>query len=383
MNRRGFLSLAGTLGAGWPLLPAGGTPAGAALQQHAGLAGGNARNLLILLELKGGNDGLNTLVPYADPAYYRLRPTIGIGRDTVLQLDQRLGLHPSLQALWPLWQDGQLAVVQGLGYPTPNLSHFRSMEIWDTASRSDEYLQRGWLARALAAGLPSGQAATGVLLGSVEHGPLHGAPALTLIDPAGWAHQTMGRDASQARLGPPTERLKTNFGQGTFAASVKTAMHMLAAVDTEPARHPVAQGVAVLRLTLHGFDTHHNQPARQADLLRQLAESMVALRCALIELGRWHSTLIMTYAEFGRRPRENQTGGTEHGTAAPHFVAGGRVRGGLFGTAPDLAHLDANGSLFAGIDFRQLYATVLHDWWGVDAERVLQGRFERLPILKT
>jgi uncharacterized protein (DUF1501 family) len=142
------------------------------------------------------------------------------------------------------------------------------------------------------------------------------------------------------------------------------------------------QGVAVIRLTLNGFDTHQNQPGQQAALLKQLSEGFVAMRSALVELNRWNNTLVMTYAEFGRRPRENQSNGTDHGTVAPHFVMGGKVNGGLYGLAPVLARLDGNGNLPVGVDFRQLYASVLGQWWGVDATGVLGQKFEPLPILR-
>jgi uncharacterized protein (DUF1501 family) len=138
----------------------------------------------------------------------------------------------------------------------------------------------------------------------------------------------------------------------------------------------------VIRLTLNGFDTHQNQPGQQAALLKQLAEGLASMKSALVELGRWDDTLVMTYAEFGRRPRENQSNGTDHGTVAPHFVMGGRVRGGLYGEPPTLARLDGNGNLPVGVDFRQLYATVLGPWWGLDASAILQQRFEPLPLLR-
>jgi uncharacterized protein (DUF1501 family) len=140
--------------------------------------------------------------------------------------------------------------------------------------------------------------------------------------------------------------------------------------------------VAVIRLTLNGFDTHQNQPGQHAALLGQLAEGLAAMRAALTELGRWDSTLVMTYAEFGRRARENESNGTDHGTSAPHFVMGGRVRGGRYGAPPELTRLDGNGNLPVGVDFRRLYATVLGPWWGLDANAVLRGRFEPMPILR-
>ncbi|ABI87479.1 Tat (twin-arginine translocation) pathway signal sequence domain protein [Burkholderia ambifaria AMMD] len=402
MNRRDFLTLTGAAAAAGVSLwqPA----AQAASMPAAGRAGYG--NVLILVELKGGNDGLNTVVPYADPLYYQFRRGIGIKRDQVLQLDAHTGLHPALAPLMPLWRDGQVAIVQGVGYPQPNLSHFRSIEIWDTASRSDQYLHEGWLTRTFAqAPVPPGFAADGVVLGSAEMGPLaNGARAIALVNPAQFIRAARLAEPSSLRERNPAlahiidvendivkaaDRLRprggmrefrTAFPAGTFGTSVKTAMQVLAACE---ASGPGAQdGVAVLRLTLNGFDTHQNQPGQHAALLKQFAEGMGAMRDALIELGRWNQTLVMTYAEFGRRVRENQSNGTDHGTAAPHFVMGGRVAGGLYGAAPALGRLDANGNLPVAVDFRQLYATVLGPWWGLDATRVLQQRFDTLPLLK-
>lgn len=369
---------------------------------------GAYRNLLILVELKGGNDGLNTVIPYADPNYRLLRKHIGIERERAIALDERTGLHPALEPLMPLWREGHLAIVQGVSYAQPNLSHFRSIEIWNTASRADEYLSDGWLTRAFAqTPVPAGFAADALVIGSAEMGPLDGgARAIALVNPAQFAQASRlvqpvalrERNAELAhildvendivhaalRLSPhPGEfALKTTFPGGAFGAAVKTAMQALASADTARGQPIAGQGVAAIRLTLNGFDTHQNQPGQHAALLTQLAQGLAAMRAALIELGRWDNTLIMTYAEFGRRPRENESSGTDHGTVAPHFVAGGRVRGGLYGLAPDLARLDGNGNLPVGVDFRQMYASVLGPWWGLDAGRVLRGRFDPLPLLR-
>jgi uncharacterized protein (DUF1501 family) len=139
---------------------------------------------------------------------------------------------------------------------------------------------------------------------------------------------------------------------------------------------------AAIRLTLNGFDTHYNQANRHRSLLKELAQGLAAMRSALMELDRWNDTLVMTYGEFGRHPRENDSRGTDHGTAAAHFMMGGRVLGGLYGVPPALGRLDGNGNLPAGVDFRRLYATVLGPWWGLDATATLQQQFEPLPLLR-
>lgn len=396
MDRRAFLNwLAVTpaLSVAWPQSEA--------LAQLAS-ARPDYRRLLILVELKGGNDALNMLVPYADPLYYSLRPRIAVPRDEVLALNKQMGFHPAMQALMPLWQRGELAAVQGLGYPQPNLSHFRSIEIWDTASASDVYLQEGWLTRAFGRNAPPSQfVADGVLLGSSELGPLQGsgARAIVLSNPDQFLRQAklvsddapvvsrtnsalrhlhkVEHDVSgaanqiEARLGS-ARTLNTQFPGGAFGNTVKTAARVLAS----------GSQVAVLRLTQTGYDTHQNQPETHANLLRQLAEGLAALRESLLEMDLWRNSLIMTYAEFGRRPADNQSKGTDHGTAAAHLVMGGQVQGGLLGEAPRLDQLDRDGNLRFTTDFRRYYATALQGWWGLDSARILGGKHAPLAIVR-
>lgn len=384
-QRREFLKALG-------LLPLAGTSIGAAFA--AGRAA-SYDNLLILVELKGGNDGLNTVVPYTDGNYYALRPRIAIARDQVLQLSQSTGLHPSLAPLLPLWNDKELAVVQGVGYAQPNLSHFRSIEIWDTASKSSEYLADGWLARAFQQSpTPGNFAADGVVVGSPDLGPLAGgaARAIALTNPDQFKRQARLANAggnstnkalshilkvedeisdAAAKLGGNVA-FQTAFPPGAFGNAIRTTCQVVAAKSS----------VAVAHVTLNGFDTHGNQPATQARLLKELADGLVGCKAALQEIDRWNSTLIMTYAEFGRRPRENLSNGTDHGTANAHFVLGGRVNGGLYGEAPRLDRLDGNGNLAAAIDFRSLYATALEKWWNVSSRDVLSERMATLDVLR-
>lgn len=385
MNRRDFLS---TIGAATVASVA---PAFAFAQR----AGAGYARLLVLVELKGGNDGLNTVVPYADAEYYALRPRLAIPRDQVLQLDGATGLHPSLEPLMALWQNRELAVVQSVGYPGANLSHFRSIEIWDTASKANEYLGEGWLARAFAvAPAPRSFAADGVVVGGAEMGPFTGggtrAIALTdtqqflrqarLAAPAGQARNAalshilrVEHDIVQAAAGlNGNHAYATEFPRTPFGNAVRTAAQVIAS----------RAGVAAIKLSLNGFDTHSNQPATHARLLKDLAEGLAALRAALVEIGRWDSTLIMSYAEFGRRPRENLSNGTDHGTANAHFVLGGRVKGGLYGLPSALRRLDGNGNPPFAVDFRDLYASVLERWWGADSTRALMGRFASLDIIR-
>ncbi|MFC5497548.1 DUF1501 domain-containing protein [Caenimonas terrae] len=355
--------------------------------------------ILILVELKGGNDGLNTVIPFADPLYAQLRPTLAIAPGDVLRLDAATGLHPELRPLLALWEKDELAIVQGVGYPQPNLSHFRSIEIWDTASGSGEYLGDGWLARGMKAGLAASASFTaeGVRIGSSDFGPLAGARAVSLNNPEAFVQEArlaspqpahgnpalqyllrVEADVSHAAQGLRAERhaFATAFPAGAFGNGVQAAAQVVASQRGRG-------GVPVITLTLGSFDTHQNQAGQHANLLRQLAEGLVALRAALTELGAWDRTVVMTFSEFGRRPRQNQSNGTDHGTAAPHFIAGGAVRGGLYGQGADLSRLDGAQNLVFTTDFRQLYASIARDWWGVNPESVVRGRFEPLRFLKT
>lgn len=356
-------------------------------------ARGDYRKLLVLVELKGGNDGLNTVIPYADDEYRRLRPQIGIARDAVLQLSDTTGLHPALEPLLPLWRANELAIVQGVGYPRPNLSHFRSIEIWDTASRSEQYLDDGWLARSFArVPVPASFAADAAIVGGQELGPATGSRAIVISNLDQFrrraGHMPTHRNASpnpalrhvlkvEADIAHAGSALKgdhvfkTEFPRHAFGNAVKTAAEIIAG----------SGAVAAVKLSLGGFDTHGGQPDLHARLLKELAEGLVALKAALVEIGRWRNTLIVTYSEFGRRPQENQSRGTDHGTAAPHFALGGDVRGGLYGDAPRLSMLE-DGNLRFAIDFRSVYATVLQQWWGLDASAVLGERFKTMDILR-
>ena len=351
------------------------------------------RRLLVLVELKGGNDGLNTVVPYADDAYYRLRPRIGIRASDVLQLDSRTGLHPALKPLLPLWEARELAIVQGVGYPSPNLSHFRSIEIWDTASRSDQYLPEGWLARAFAGQpVPAQFAAAGVAVGGADMGPFAGeGRAIALTDPDAFLRQArLANPVGKGRNRALDHILKVEAGIVEAATRLDTGMQFATEFPRGPFGNAVRvaarlaanpSGVAAVRLSLGGFDTHQNQPNIHQRLLGELAAGFAALKSALVEAKRWDSTLVMTYAEFGRRPQENNSNGTDHGTAAAHFVTGGGVKGGLYGEAPRLAELDG-GNLRHAVDFRQLYATALERWWRVSSAKALGGRFEPLDVLR-
>jgi len=351
------------------------------------------QRLLILVELRGGNDGLNTVVPIEDGRYYDLRPRLALRGDAVVPLGPGAALHESLAPWLPLWKTGEMAVLQGVGYPRPDLSHFRSIEIWDTASSSSEILQAGWLTRvADISTVFKAASADGVILGAADLGPFSGgARAVALADAQRFSNQSRLASGAESpargalahiirvendvvRAGAElasTRLLSTAFPRTPFGQAARQAA-MIAAMRRVP----------VIRITQSGFDTHQNQLAVQANLLRQIADGVVALRAALQEAGVWDDTVVLTYSEFGRRPRENGSGGTDHGTAGVHFAFGPRVRGAVYGARPALDRLDGTGNLRHTLDFRAIYAAIIGQWWKLDPQRALRGRFDAVPFLE-
>lgn len=329
-----------------------------------------SRRTLVLVELNGGNDGLNTLVPFADPAYAALRPRLALPRDQLWRLTDALALHPALAPLQPLWAADKIAIVAGVGYPAPNRSHFRSIEIWNGATDSDAVAPNGWIERLR--GVSGRGPVDGVVLGGPS-GPLGGAGlrSVNLHNPQRFLRKAAGlSDGTRTAPNPALAHvLRVRAGAQQAAEAIRRQLTRGAPValpfprsklgrQLEVAARLLASGgpLPVIKVQHSGFDTHANQAGKHARLLGQLAEALVAFRAALVAMGRWQDTLICTYAEFGRRPKENGSRGTDHGTAAPHFLLGGRVKGGLYGQQPSLTRL-AGGDLAHHVDYRRLYAT--------------------------
>jgi uncharacterized protein (DUF1501 family) len=337
--------------------------------------------ILLLVELKGGNDGLNMVVPYADPLYRALRPSIGLARERVLQLDERVGLHPRLEPLMEAWQARDLAIVQGVGYPDPNRSHFRSIEIWDTASSSNRTLGEGWVARALEhAALPGGAGVDGIVI-DTNALPLAGADLRTIVmqDAEAFLRQT------QALKDDPVDdggnlalrhllavRREVNAAAAGLREKLQVAPRPDRAYASSPfgqqldlATRVIAGGVPVraVKIALTGFDTHANQAPTHEALLAVLAEGLAIFRRNMIVAERWDRVVVLTYSEFGRRAGENASAGTDHGAAAPLFVMGGRVKGGMHGSYPSLADLE-DGDLRHTVDFRDVYSSIAQGCWG-------------------
>ncbi len=402
LTRRDFLtrSLAGST-----ILATGATLPGFlahTARASAGFGPGRER-ILVVVEMNGGNDGLNTVIPFRADDYYRARPTIALPRPDVLTLDDHLALHPAMRAFARLHERGWLAVCENVGYPNPDRSHFRSMDIWQSASPCPEESRTGWLGRAVdrseRVDTPLALHLDGTALPAALRTTTRAVPSIEAID----AFRLDG-DADAIERAASADRADASadlqFVQRTAVSSCRQARR-LAALGVDPdaaARYP-AHGLAnrlaqIARLigaefgprvyytSMGGFDTHARQLATHASLLTELAESIGAF-FADLEARRLHErVVVMTFSEFGRRVDENGSQGTDHGAAAPMFVAGPGVRGGIVGGVPDLADL-GRGDLKHHVDFRSVYASVLDDWLGIPSRAILGASFPGLPILRS
>lgn len=367
-------------------------------QPGRNLWGSRSGKVLVVIQLSGGNDGLNTVIPYEDAAYYQLRPTLGIAKNEVLKISELIGLHPALAPLEKLYREGGVSIVNNVGYPNPDRSHFRSMDIWHTASNSSAYWNTGWLGRYLdheCAGKPAYHAL------EVDDGL---SLALKGEHRSGFAMssaQRIQRAAGQGFLqaidqAPSTEDHKVAYLYKTLRETRQSAeyLYQQSKVHKSSVAYPDSKFATDLRqiaelmtadtdtriyyVSLGGFDTHAGQLNRQARLLKEYAEGVAAFAEDLQRNRLWEDTLVMTFSEFGRRARQNAGGGTDHGTANNVFLMGGQLRQtGLYNPGPDLSRLQDDDLMF-DIDFRRIYATVLDRWLEADAAQILQGRFELL-----
>jgi len=344
------------------------------------------RRILLLVELKGGNDGMNTLIPYADAKYREFRPGIGVAREHVLQIDERVGLHQKLEPLMESWKARDLAIVQGVGYPYPNRSHFRSIEIWDTASSANQTLSEGWVAQAFrSTSLAKGAGVDSIVVDNNAL-PVTGPELRTIVmqDAENFlrAAENVRDSSGMGDGGNPALRrlLETRHEVNAAAIGLRDKLRDAPApayAYQEPqfgrqldlATRVLTSRVPVVavKAALIGFDTHANQVPVQERLLGILATELATLRKNLIAADLWKNVVVLTYSEFGRRVRQNASGGTDHGTAAPHFVMGGAVKGGLHGAYPSLTDLQ-DGDFKYTVDFRNLFATIAQGCWGMHAD---------------
>jgi uncharacterized protein (DUF1501 family) len=377
------------------------------------------RRILVIIQLAGGNDGLNTVVPYADDLYYKLRPRLGIkDQSTLTKLDDHVALPASCAPLAGLFKDGKFAIVQNVGYPNPNHSHFRSSEIWETGSDADTYLPTGWVGRYLdncCAGKPADNPTT-----DQDPVAVHGGTMMPETFQADLPQRYFGignptranlrfrprRDHAQPVplleefAQAPAQGDTVHFLNHTLMDTLVTerrVQNILDAYNT-PVNYPGAQLAQSLKrvaalvsagletrvyfCSQGSYDTHANQFDNHQRLLGDLSNSLAAFQKDLERQGLDKQVLTMTFSEFGRRPNENAAQGTDHGTAAPLFMMGTalKVKGGLLGDAPNL-NIPDKADLEYKIDFRQVYATVLRQWLDADPTALLGKKFEELPIL--
>ncbi len=361
--------------------------------------------VFVVVQMSGGNDGLSTVVPFGEETLYRVRRTTAVAAKEVIRLGDGIGLHPGLSGLRPAWDAGRLAVVLGAGYPNPNRSHFESMDIWQTASPRGRQVPTGWLGRALDAGA-AGDAGAEASIHVGERVPYalesvsHDAIAIRYAEAYRWFGRSREQQAFEAlnaaRRGDDDPAWLHREAAEALASSarVRRTVSKYRPKSEYPTRGSLGRDLSlaaalivggirarVISVETGGFDTHTQQQTRHDTLMHDLGDALGAFLADLEAQGVADRVVVMAFSEFGRRVAENASGGTDHGTAAPLFLVGRPLKGGLYGTQPSLDHLDHNGDLVFTTDFRRVYATILDRWLGVDAKRVLDGAYEGLGML--
>jgi uncharacterized protein (DUF1501 family) len=382
---------------------------------------------LVVLQLTGGNDTINTVVPYSDPLYYDNRPNVRINEDEVLKIDDRFGFHPSMAAIKPFWDDGKMAVVNGIGYPNPNYSHFRSMDIWYTA-QPDTIATEGWLGKTVreldpkaenvltavnfGRGLPRALSLAGVPVASVAQLDSYGLlTSLSSVDQRnsalevfscmyddGFNDDTIVKPLQQVHAADPMSQVMTYMGQtgldaqkgadilstaiGKYSSSVQYPNTQIAANLRGIAQVKLADLGTRVFYTAHGsFDTHASQLATHALLWKEVSEAVSAFFTDLREHGEADDVIMLLWTEFGRRVKDNGAG-TDHGAGGIAFVLGDPVKGGMYGEYPSLKEGDLTiGNLQFNNDFRSTYSTILERWLSVEAKPIVNGNFEQFAFV--
>lgn len=352
---------------------------------------------IVLIELSGANDGLNTVIPFTNDRYFDLRPKLAIQKDARFNISNSLALHSALTDLGSIWERGDLAVIQGLGYPGANRSHFKSIALWETGGDGSGSGETGWLTEdieglgsaydfdahgiSLDGGMGVFTSKNGVWLSmtSAEQFKRLSQTAMTAKttsqNPA--LEMLLTRAAAlNSSMERITNKLNTSRGRnfnmraGDLGRQLSLASTLIAAgIDTP-----------VLKVKIDGFDTHEDQPWRHQRLLEDLGRAMSGFAQQMRKIGQWDNTLVLTYSEFGRRAVENSTRGTDHGTAAPHFLAGGSINGGIYGKHPSLSKL-IDGDMQFTMDYRSVYDWVLSQWFEIENNRFKAYRTAELNTL--
>jgi uncharacterized protein (DUF1501 family) len=388
MNRRNFLSLTATFTGGTLLLPeflhAFGSQSNLVLGEQC----------LVFVQLNGGNDGLNTFIPYKDDLYYANRPKIAISKADVISGNNNMAFHPSLKDFATMQQNGHLSVIQNVGYPEPVRSHFRSQEIWQTAPTNQEYLNNGWLGRYLDLQCKDHQPTAGINIDSIDNLALKGEEpnAITVRDPNRFTAKGIAENAVQLSNNPQLDFVRKIANSVTEGADeIQKALSNSNTQNSYPKTGLSKNLEWIARLikgnlnskvyytSLGGFDTHDNQLNIQKNKLLELNDAIFSFYNDLKSANLLQNTTLVVFSEFGRRVKDNGSG-TDHGTAAPMFVIGGNNKGKVIGSNPNLMDLD-NGDLKHQIDFRSVYASLLQNKLAFDPKKIgiknsaLQGLF--------
>jgi len=360
--------------------------------------------VVVVLQLSGGNDGLNTVIPYRNDLYYKARPRLGILRDKALSLTDETGLHPALTAFKDLYDDGSLSILNNVGYPNPDRSHFRSMDIWHTASQSTEYWSQGWVGRYLDAQCKGCDKPTQAIeLDDVLSLALKGEniKGIAVKDPRrlyGTANEKFFREVMKNHKDEAGEQ-PVDYLYKTMAETLSSADYIFQQSRLHPsnADYPKTDlgnslktiaslifseiNTKVYYVSLGSFDTHINQEAQQQRLFTEMNDAVKSFVKDLKEQHRFEDVLLFTFSEFGRRVEQNASGGTDHGTANNMFlVSGGLKKKGVLNPMPDLANLN-EGDLKYNVDFKNVYATILNKWLQADDQGILGGKYEYLGFV--
>jgi len=363
-----------------------------------------SNKVLVVIQLSGGNDGLNTVIPYNDDIYYKNRPKINIKKNEVLKLNSELGFNPSMKDLKEVFDEGYLTVVNNVGYPNPDHSHFRSMDIWQTASNSNEFLNTGWVGRYLDAeckdcansyrAIEADETLSLVMKGENKTGmAFQDAEKLYAL-----ANKKIYQDFEKlTKHGKQNESLDYLYKTLAEATSNAKLIYEKSQIYKSKLTYPATQLAKNLKMiaelivsgletsiyytSFTGFDTHANQNGRQNDLLKQYSEAVRAFLKDLKQNNRIDDVVVLTFSEFGRRVSENASGGTDHGTANNVFIAGGKLKkSGIFNKPPDLSDLDT-GDLKFSVDFRSIYQNILSNWLNINSNNVLHKEFDKISVV--
>lgn len=368
MNRRNFLSLTGTFTGGSLLLP----DFLFSFSKQENLIIGE--QCLVFIQLNGGNDGLNTFIPYQDPLYYEMRPKIALSKDEVISTHKGMAFHPALKGFAEMQQNGDLSVIQNVGYPEPNRSHFRSQEIWQTASDSNQYINEGWLGRYLDFQCKEHTPTAGINLDTIDNLSLKGETpnSITVRDPQNFKVKRNKNENNELSKNP-----ELDFVLKIASSAVEGSEQIQKALSksTQETSYPktglgknmewigrLVKGnlnSKVYYTSLGGFDTHNVQLNTHKNKLSELNDAVYSFYTDMKKAKTLQNVTVVVFSEFGRRVKDNGSG-TDHGTVAPMFVIGGNTKGKIIGNNPDLADLD-KGDLKYQIDFRSVYATLLKE----------------------